>query len=46
MARVLAEKVAQGQYSTDEALSVAREILFETPQTLCGMTPTIGKLRA
>ena len=46
MARVLAEKVAQGQYSFDEALNVAREILFETPQTLCGMTPTIGKLRA
>ena len=46
MARVLAEKVAQGQYSLDDAVHVAREILFETPQTLCGMTPTIGKLRA
>jgi hypothetical protein len=46
MARVLAEKVAQGQYSLDDAVHVAREILFETPQTLCGMTPAIGKLRA
>jgi hypothetical protein len=45
MARVLAEKVAQGQYSFDEAINVAREILFETPQSLCGMTPTQGKLK-
>lgn len=45
MARVLAEKVAQGQYSFDEAINVAREILFETPQSLCGMTPAIGKFK-
>lgn len=36
---VLAEKVAQGQYSIDEALSIARTILFETPQSLNGLTP-------
>lgn len=46
MAWVLAEKVAQGQYSFDEAITVARKILFETPQSLCGMSPTIGKLKA
>jgi hypothetical protein len=46
MARVLAEKVAQGQYSLDDAIHVARAILFETPQRLCGMTPSHGKLRA
>ncbi len=46
MARVLAEKVAQGQYSLEEAINIAREILFETPQTLAGMTPTLGKARA
>jgi len=39
MARVLAEKVAQGQYSNTDAAHIAREILFETPQTLVGMIP-------
>ena len=45
MAQVLAAKVAQGQYSLDEAVSVARAILFDTPQSLCGMTPVLGQLR-
>jgi hypothetical protein len=45
MAQVFAEKVAQGQYTLDEALRVAREILYETPQSLCGMTPTPGKAK-
>ncbi|SPE60745.1 hypothetical protein SBV1_480028 [Verrucomicrobia bacterium] len=39
MARVLAEKASQGQYSADEAIAIAGEILFETPQTLVGMIP-------
>lgn len=39
LARVLAEKIAQGQYTRDDALSIARAILFETPQTLLGMVP-------
>jgi glucuronate isomerase len=39
LARVLAEKIDQGQYSRDEALAVARAILFESPQTLLGMVP-------
>jgi glucuronate isomerase len=39
MARVFAEKVEQGQYNVDDALSIARSILYETPQTLLGMTP-------
>ncbi len=39
LAEVLAGKVAQGQYTVDEALGIARAILFETPQTLNGMTP-------
>jgi hypothetical protein len=39
MARVLSEKVAQGQYSTQNAIAIAREILFQTPQTLVGMKP-------
>ena len=45
MARVLAEKVAQGQYSVEDALRVAREILFETPQSILGMTPEPGKAK-
>lgn len=39
LARVLAEKIDQGQYSRAEALAVARAILFESPQTLLGMVP-------
>ena len=39
LARVLAEKVQMGQYTRDEALSIARAILYETPQDLLGMTP-------
>ena len=39
MAQVLAEKVSQGQYTTADALNIAKEILFNTPQTLCGMIP-------
>jgi len=37
MARVLAEKIDQGQYSREGALSVARAVLHESPQTLLGM---------
>ena len=39
LARVLADKVEQGQYTRDDALAVARAILFDSPQTLLGMTP-------
>ncbi len=39
LARVLAEKIAQGQYDEAEALSVARAILYDSPQTLLGMKP-------
>lgn len=39
MAHVLAQKIEQGQYSRAEALSVARAILFESPQALLGMRP-------
>jgi glucuronate isomerase len=39
LAEVLAQKVAQQQYTVDEALSVARQILFESPQTLLGFKP-------
>jgi len=39
MAQVLAQRIKQGQYSREEALAVARAILYETPQTLLGMTP-------
>ena len=39
LAEVLAQKVAQGQYSIDEALQIARAILFESPQSLLRMQP-------
>ena len=41
MARVLADKIEQGQYSTEEALAVARAVLFDSPQTLLGMKPRV-----
>jgi len=39
MAQVLAQKIAQGQYTKAEALTTARAILFETAQKLLGMKP-------
>jgi glucuronate isomerase len=39
LARVLAEKIDQGQYTRDDALGIARTMLYESPQTLLGMTP-------
>ena len=39
MARVLVDKIEQGQYSRTDALTIARDILFESPQTLLGMKP-------
>ena len=36
---VLAEKIDQGQFTRAEALSVAQGILFESPQSLIGMSP-------
>ncbi len=39
LARVLAEKIAQGQYSLEAALAIARTILFESPKLLLGMAP-------
>ena len=39
LARVLAEKVAHGQYDRPAALAIAREILYEAPQRLMGITP-------
>jgi len=41
LARVLADKVAQGQYADTEALEIARRILFDTPQALLGMKPRV-----
>ncbi len=39
LAIVLAEKIEQGQYARDDAIGIARSILFESPQSLLGMTP-------
>ncbi len=40
LAEVLAQKVAQGQYTLDESLSIARDILYQSPQSLLGMRPS------
>jgi hypothetical protein len=40
---VLSQKVKQQQYTIDEALTIAHQILYETPQTLLGMQPMAGK---
>ncbi|MHB8970080.1 MAG: hypothetical protein ACYC3X_17330 [Pirellulaceae bacterium] len=39
LAHVLAHKVLQGQYSREDALAVARAILFDSPRSLLGMVP-------
>jgi glucuronate isomerase len=39
LARVLADRIDQGQYSREDALAIARSILYESPQTLLGMVP-------
>ncbi|MBA3485078.1 MAG: hypothetical protein H0T51_25050, partial [Pirellulales bacterium] len=39
LAAVLAERIQQGQYTREEALSIAHEIFFESPRTLLGMVP-------
>jgi glucuronate isomerase len=41
MANVLARKIAQGQYDEKLALETARQIFFETPQSLCGVKPKV-----
>jgi hypothetical protein len=41
LAEVLAHKVEQGQYTVDDALAIARQILFETPQMLLKMQPSM-----
>jgi glucuronate isomerase len=39
MAHVFAEKVEQGQYTVDDAIAIARSILFDSPQSLLDMRP-------
>ena len=39
LARVLSERIDQGQYSMDEALKIAEAILYHSPQQLLGMVP-------
>jgi glucuronate isomerase len=39
MALVLAERIAQGQYTMEDALSIARSVLYESPQSLLGFSP-------
>lgn len=43
LALALAERIEQGQYTFDEALQIAKAILYESPQQLLGMTPRVGE---
>ena len=38
LARVLAEKIEQGQYTRNDAVAIAKMILHDAPQTILGMT--------
>ena len=40
LAEVLTAKITSGQYTREDALLIARQILYETPQTLLGFTPS------
>lgn len=42
LARVLADKIDAGQYTLNDAVAIARSILFESPQTLLGMKRRSG----
>lgn len=39
MAQVFRQKIDQGQYSLEQALSIARALVWDTPQQLLGMQP-------
>ena len=39
LAAALAARIERGQYTLDDALAVARAILYESPQSLLGMEP-------
>ena len=39
LAQVSTQKVLQGQYTVDEALRIARAILFDSPQQLLSNVP-------
>lgn len=39
LAQVFEHKICQGQYTVDEALAIARAILFDAPQRVTGMQP-------
>lgn len=39
LAQVLVRQIEQGQYSLDDALHIARTILYDSPQSLLGVVP-------
>jgi hypothetical protein len=41
LAEVLAQNINQGQYTRDDAVAIARAILYESPQSLLGMVPRV-----
>jgi hypothetical protein len=41
LAKVLTDRVKRGQYNLDEALSIARAILYDSPQSLLNIKPRV-----
>jgi len=46
MAQVYGQRVEQGQFSKEEAIAIARAVLYETRRRSGGMTPEFGQLKA
>ncbi len=46
LARVLAARVAAGQFERKSAERIARQMLFESPQELLGMEPAVSQVRS
>ena len=46
LAHVLVQKIEQGQYCFDDALGIARRILYETPQSLLGLKPRVERAKS
>ncbi len=43
LARVLADKIEQGQYSREDALAIATAVLYESPRSILGMIPKVSE---
>ena len=44
LAQVLAERIRRGQDTWDDALEIARAVLYDSPQTLLGLAPRAPRI--